>query len=308
MAAKRKSRRRRKAGLFRRCWSLIATPEGRHRLGVFTITILVLALALGVGWGLQRLERFVRKDRSEHQTGITLRLLHQPAWMQRFGDLPQEILASAGITPDDFILDKALARRTGEKLAENPWIRRLRRVSKQPDNTLLIDCEFRRPLTAVRHQDVYYLVDDEGVRLPGVWKEHDLDSLGMKRLFGVASQPPVPGQRWEVEDLAAGLKLLLLLEPHPYYRQIHAVHVDNFSGRKDPRRAHLTLTTPHATQIRWGRAAGTEGRLELPVRGKLENLREVYEKFQTLDGPLEYIDLRDPQPRYRLRDPASPPT
>jgi hypothetical protein len=306
MAKKKKTK---KHGLIRRWYDGLEEETRRSfRRGIGNFVFLVL-LGLCIAFGLRELEQWVVSRQAENQKSLTVQLASPPEWTKKFPQIVYEVLSSSGIKGEDRLLDADLAGKVGRNVSRCPWVREIREVRKFKGNRIVVDCEIRKPMALVFRKGRYYLVDSDYVRLPGVYryrKSHPIKDLHV--IYGVLSPPPEPGKVWPGKDLPSGVRLAKLLQRQPYGNEISAVHVGNFSGRADPRKPHIYLTTPKSTKIYWGRAPGSEGRLEQSPEEKLRGIMLVYLRFKTIDGKMEYIDVRDPQPRFRYRVPDVHPT
>jgi hypothetical protein len=61
------------------------------------------------------------------------------------------------------------------------------------------------------------------------------------------------------------------------------------------------LTTENQSEIRWGRAIGTEGRIEVNHEMKLHHLEELFIRYGSLNK-LAHADLRGQKVLVSLRD------
>jgi hypothetical protein len=188
----------------------------------------------------------------------------------------------------------------------SPWIRKVNQVrlayTRSPGDTLEIDCDYRIPIALVHLKDAYYLVDEQGILLPEQYDASQLSRIlfgadghtNIRVVDGVQNpQPPLPGQRWKGDDLAAGLQLVKLLYGLPYAEDIVKVDVANFQGRRDPRDAQLVLLTKYDTEIRWGRPVNAKDFfVEISAAEKLEHMQQVYTQYHRIDGHFPWIDLR----------------
>jgi hypothetical protein len=287
------------------------------------------AAALGailIGVGLYQLRKSVANSIAMQTEPPRVVIKNRPAWMSPL--LHDDLCAAARPARPQSALDRDALRQAVEALRSNPasapWIREVRQVrllyGRRPGDTLEIDCEFRTPVAVVRWQDRYYLVDNEGCALPKPYAPEQLASvlygrdhrINIRIVEGVAGGPPLPGQKWQGDDLAAGLDLVKLLGT-PQYRafteEIVKVNVANHGGRLDAREAHLVLATNHTpeTQVRWGRAVRAADAMvaEVPPTQKIEYLYRVFQEYGRVDAGRQWIDIRFDRITYPISAPEA---
>jgi hypothetical protein len=153
----------------------------------------------------------------------------------------------------------------------------------------------------VKWTDAYWLVDAEAVLLPGKYGQN-LPGIVLGRdgrvniriIEGVeCPKPSRPGQRWNGDDLLAGLDLAKILYGQKFTEDIWKVSVSNFQGRKFPLEAHLVLETRYDTEIRWGRpVSARDAFVEVPAAQKLAAIERLYQLSKRSDGNYSWLDLR----------------
>ena len=202
-----------------------------------------------------------------------------------------------------------------EGLAGSAWIEELQRITKQSDGTIRIFAKFRKPFAMIERHGTAYLVDRHGVRLPEQWSAGALNRGGWIVIRGVEVAVPNPGEKWDGEDLAAGLKLAAFLYQMetagqlPFRDEIRAIDVSNFDGRRNRRDGHLQLVTTNAgSYIHWGMAPGAEYGVEATAGRKLAMLRELYARAGRFPdrGPIDVRGedgIRFGQPNYEAATP-----
>ena len=266
---------------------------GERGQSMFVRSLLSLAVfvcAAGViVYVLRQLEVYV-EARGPEDPDVRLTLRGVPKAYR--GRPAQEILADAREVASVGWADDRLVEDIGVNISKVGWIKRVRRVEKLFDGRVLIDCDYRTPAALVEHDTKYYLVDGEGVRLPGQY----VNDPRYRLIAGVAVAPPETGQPWEGQDLQAGLALLDRLAGEPFWDQISAVSVHNFRGRTDPRGVQIELVTTSpgpgrvAGRIRWGSALGDE--IEEPTpEEKVATLRANYARYRRIDCNQMWIDV-----------------
>ncbi len=271
---------------------------GEHRSRTVRGAVWLAAIgcvAIGICIGLARLETRVhaldRYDRS-----LTLRWVDLPDWLQ----LPDNkhildgLARRVDLRAEDRLLDPCLAERLGRVLCEPTvgWIKSVDRVAVEPDGVVSIRCKFRRPVSWVQHGRYCYLVDAEGVRLPGRYAVSDCDDSSLMLIEAVRLDPPATGSVWRGADLAAGLRLVTLLTDKPFRHQIVSVDVANHDGRCDRSRPHIELATDRAgSRVWWGRPPDEEFGTEITASQKITLLDTLYRQWGRIDMNRSYVNI-----------------
>lgn len=257
--------------------------------------VLILLIPLAVGWSLSRLENRVHAF-AAYDRPLSLKWVELPPWLR----LPENrhVLDSLARTLDlqstDRMLDRSLAERLGTALADPGigWVKSVDRVRIDPSGEVTIKCHFRMPAAWVQHRKVGYLVDAEGVRLPGRYDISDCRSTAMLVIEGVTGSPPEIGAPWPGDDLAGALNLVSLLDGKPFRHQITSVHVGNYRGRRDRSRPHIELATDlPGSRIWWGRPPGEDVGTEISADQKLILLETLYRQSGRIDMNRSYVDI-----------------
>ena len=201
------------------------------------------------------------------------------------------------------LADKKVARKVAEKLAGNIWVRKIPAggVINNYDGSLSIRCEYRKPLAIVGAGGVWVRLDRDALVLPGRFLRSGVPAGKYREILGVKSNPPVEGQVWSAEDLLAAVNILRLIDGKPFAGEITAIDVSNYRGRRNTYNSHILLTTEMQSELRWGRAIGTEGRIEVGYEIKLHHLEELFIRYGSLHK-LEHADLRGQKVTVRKRD------
>ena len=254
--------------------------------------VLLLAAWIGTTHGLSRLEAHVDEK--------LLGRFDQPRLT--FLDLPDSVAelvrADLYAAVEDSLkrpwTEDALCREMATRLATVGWVAKVHYVRRTADARFEISARYRIPVALVQREKEFFLVDDEPVRLPGLYRYEPSWLL----IHGVAQPPPQPGVTWSGEDLRAGLAILQALRGEPYRDQVTAIVVDNFGGRRNPRQSHLELATDRAGgRIRWGSAPEREVE-ENSVVQKLTILRANYQQSGRADAGHQVIDVATFPDRY----------
>jgi len=237
-------------------------------------------MVIGAGMGLARLESRVHAAPRFGQPPV-IELVDTPEGLRETiaGKLaPFE--AISGFAPE-------LCAKIGRALESDPWVRRVISVRRANDLRITVRCAYRLPAALVQIDMAFYLVDNEQVRLPGVYGYQE----SLPLIQGVDSNPPPPGGVWQGADLEAGIALARLIASEPFARQITGIGVHNYGGRRANRDAHLVLATDRAgCLIKWGSAPGEEVE-ENTIRRKIAILRHNFERFGRADAGFREIDI-----------------
>lgn len=203
-----------------------------------------------------------------------------PAWTDRQGEELVKI-ANPGVT----LFDEALVAKVGKSFEDCAWIKRVTAVERVFPDQLRIRFEYRKPRLAVRCENGYVLVDEDAVRLPGVYVEPPACERAT-RVAGVGGRPPEPGRVWDAPALKAGMAMADYVEATPLLARlkVREINVANHGGRLDPRQSEVTLSTAAGVELAWGRTPDTARFGDPSPEEKLENLREVLAAYPELTG------------------------
>ncbi len=270
-------------------------PELWKRFARRSCRLLVLVMVLaGVVVGLRYLDGYVHRISSERDMRLVVEFPNYPKWASE--ELIEYICLSSGVNGDDLLLDKELVAKWAGNLARNPWVRQVRKVHRNYNGRVVIDCELRRPVAAMREGPRLYYIDLEGVVLPSMLVDEHLVELR-----GEPTRLPQPGECVSSSSLMAGLGVLAMIrevdEQMPrqerIWRKLARLDVSNYEGRINRANSHLSLYTQADTEIRWGAAVGRERPFyEAPAKYKLASLYRAFKKFGSLDK-YQSVELRN---------------
>lgn len=235
-----------------------------------------LALVAGFLFGLYRLDSHV---------DAALQARYEP--VLHIVDVPQALVGEADVALRDALTPllkqpwtgDALCKALAERAAAVGWVKGAPTVHRAGDGNIEVRCAYRVPVAMVQAGVMFYLIDEDGVRLPG---EYAHDSRFVF-LAGVRQPVPPVGKAWVGDDLAAGLEVVRLVRDEPFAPQITAVILDNFAGRVEQRHPHIELSTDQQGRILWGSAPGKEVE-ENTVVQKLAILRENHRRTGRADA------------------------
>ena len=263
--------------------------DGRRALfglRVLLSVLTVVAAVFGWQWSERALADYVSTHRNATVTVESVTLASAPSWMSPM--LHDELQSLVAKEVGDDPLSGFDLRRAGSALAADPWVARVGRIQRIPGGQLVVHADYRQPVALVQVGDGYHLVDSQGVRLPGLYLEHQLDRLNMPVLTGVDAAAPAAGQEWRGADLHGGLALVRLLAPEPYMNQIRAIDL----GQRDSRgRARLVLWTRSGGMVRWGLPPGREQSIEPDAATKKQRLAELYRRRRQIDAGGRAVDI-----------------
>lgn len=265
------------------------------------IVLVTAAAACGLLYALDFFRAEIRVSPGYVMTSESLRLVTYPKWMT------PAVLAEldVGLLDPDFpqrfsLLDANVCDRIARAYERCPWIEKVERIVKHDPRVdpksppLEVFLRFRRPLVFVQARDGFILVDERGIRLPGVYREPRLGSVKFLIVTGVPGAPPEPGQAWSDPAVGAALKVADAVDARREAFRLATIDVSNFGGRHDPRDTEIALWTANDTRIKWGRAPAA-GPTDIPEKTcdeKVAYLDYVYGFLHgQVDGYLSYIDI-----------------
>lgn len=275
----RRRRKRRTGGVG--MFSAIAVGAIRGVLGLRLLRYVWVAPVLaGAVWGIGRLEAYLL-GRPSFLAAPKVRLADVPAGLEeRILAVIDPVVQVPWSAPD-------LCRDIGQALERSAWVKRVRQVRRYADGSVVVSADYRVPAALVQVGGDFYLVSDDGVRLPGRYGYH----ASLVVVQGTAALPPEAGQRWPGTDVGAALAIIRLLRDLPFFDQITGVLVDNCEGRRDKREPHILLATaPSGNRIVWGSAPGREIEENFPEE-KIQILLENYRQWGRIDAGHEMIDI-----------------
>ncbi len=226
-------------------------------------------------------------------------LADPPEWLDE--EASQEIRRTVLELARKDSTDPKLPAKAAVALSGSIWIERIppAAIVNDRQGRLIINCEYRKPLAMVTGPTVLVRVSADGLVLPGKYKRTAPEAKLYRRILGVTTEAPEAGVKWKAADFQAGVALLKLIDGRPVGSEITAVDVSNYKGRKNPTKAHLVLMSEEA-YLYWGRAIGTEGRLEADHLSKLKNLEVLFLELGSLNK-LNYANLTGEKATFRRR-------
>jgi len=273
------------------------------------------AVGCGILYALDHFREEVRVAPGFVMTSESLRLVKGPTWMT------PSILAELDVGrldpefPKRFsLLDADISPRIAAAYQRCLWVDRVEKIVKHDPRVapnappLEVFLRFRRPIAFVQTPEGFCLVDDQGVRLPGVYREPALGATKLIVVTGVSLRPPAPGVAWNDSGLRAAVRVAEAVEPRREAFRLATVDVSNFGGRRDARDTEIALFTTNDTRIKWGKAPSSEAAMlaEKSLLEKVAYLEYVYKTLHgQVDGVLSYIDIPNEAIRRRSTDVAT---
>ncbi|MEA3368616.1 MAG: cell division protein FtsQ/DivIB [Planctomycetota bacterium] len=278
-----------------------ASPARFRAIKAALAAVVTAAVGCAAVYGLGALREQVAHTLPYQVSASSLRLVEGPSWMT------PGILAEldVGLLDPDFpqrfsLLDEGVTERIAAAYERCVWVERVKRIEKHDPRVdpsrppLEIVLKFRRPMAFVRTARGCCLLDADGVRLPGMYREPQLGAERLLVVRGVSTRQPAVGQAWSDASLSAGLRVARAVESRRQRFRLASVDVSNFGGRRDPHETEIALVTASGTRIKWGKAPSPEAarlREKSPAE-KLAYLAYVYEQMGgRVDGVLAYIDI-----------------
>lgn len=288
--------------------------------------LLISAAAAAAGFGMHSLEQWVLHKRAVSlPKSVKLVLADKPWWMP--ASLEDQLCRQLLPANADFG-DPALGQKVNDLAAASPWISSIGSVVKRwQGQTGFVELRavYRQALARVVSQDGSSgFVDTDGVLLaeqqvprfgltfaegqgqkkvlyaaaedaPHVpWQIHYME------IYGVAAAAPAPGQKWQGQDLADGLKLAQMVLARPYWNEIAVIDVRNHPthriSRSEPpfqliARAVMDQQVVE-TRLLVDRFWQDSSDYTVPPAQALRNLDVIYQRFGRLAGVRTYLDLR----------------
>ena len=246
-------------------------------------------------------KNYIRPPQS-NETGI-IGLMKVPDWAS--DELKEKIVLEAG--GPMVKLDENTANTVAESLRSVSWIHNI--TVQTTTDSVQVYASYRKPVAVIQSGQIKFYIDSEQVVLDYV-PMPDLKIVEIKGIM-LENDELRLGQRWERDDLAAGIKILgeiyqmsMTETPkNPLIDEIASIDLSNYQGRRNKSKPHIVLYSTDNTEIQWGAEFGA-GTLyfESPDYQKLAKLFSYYDQEGTLNGgsKIKFINLRDPQDKIPL--------
>ncbi len=255
----------------------------------------IVCVLIGVAVGFVFLEKYVARTDLAEKT-LPIELVDVPDWVTE--PLKEKIYAAARAYGEGLSIDENTASSVQQNIeALVAWLRQVQ--VQVTHDTIRISGHWRKPLALVKRGLQSFYVDEELVIMDFV----PVPNLPVVKIEGLslAVKPPLPGDIWQGDDLAAAVAVLARLQKmdklispdRPLLDEIDRIDISNFNGRESNRFPHIVLYTKDNTEIIWGAEIGTWQRhLEATDEEKLTNLYAYYKEHGSLLGGAKYINLQ----------------
>jgi len=283
-------------------WPMKSKPKRRRRRSDFILPPIIRILAqsmIGITMllsilaglcyllmiGVNRLDAHVKHDLLSENSEATIVFSDLPESLERMA--LDDLYTQISDLLDTSWTRKTLCQEMTERLERAGWIDKLHYVRRSGNGQIQISANYRIPVAMIQQKDRLFLIDTNGVRLPGQYR---YDS-SWRLIQGISEVAPVPGELWEGADVQAGLSVWAFIDQELFTKHIKSVLVNNFGGRVNPRATHIELVTDHQHgRIRWGSAPGFEIE-ENTISQKLAILRANYRETGRADANHKIIDI-----------------
>ena len=301
----------------------VAEPPSALRRFLLRATLhLTIAATLtgGLAYAAMTGRRAIERADAVDAPPLTVEMLNRPGWMS--DGLTRQI---AGAVPRLAAspFDQSVLKTAYDRLAANPWVRQVhgvrRKFGQSPGDTLVIDCDYRAPAALVRWGRYYWLVDNDGVKLPDPFTAADLPQAtvghdgrtSLRTVTGINLPPPESGRKWPGADVAAALDTAKLLYGKPYLDDVTEDRPDQLRRADRPvAAAGGAGDQTRGTQVWWGRPPSPGDRdyyVEVSVARKLATLAAVVKQYGRVDAGRAWLDVRFDTGLLPADDPAAKP-
>lgn len=258
------------------------------RQGILTLGVCLTILLIH-----RRIYEYLLEDPRTQVDLSSLQVAQRPGWASEGLDF-EPLRAPQGRMS---LLDPKLVDVVADYYRQNPWIESVAAVDKFYPNRVQVRVCLRRPVAAIPVEGGLALVDDSGVRLPGLYPRVPETLGALPTIVGISGEAPPPGVVWSDPGVNEALTVARALRAWTVDRAcpIAVIDVRNLHGGVDARQTEIVLWTPDQRAIHWGRASDTMMYGELPVAEKMANLRRVLAVHPRLAG-LKSVKLHFREP------------
>lgn len=263
---------------------------------ILTIIVMVAAIC----YGFAKLEDFVRNEICrENESSIPLMLIDKPDWLNQ--ELLKRINETARMGEERLSFRPDTASVVARNLDSHfKWLTDIRVHTTA--EAVEVYAKYRKPVAILKTDGGEYYVDDELVALDFI----PINTFRIIEITGFKNKAkPLPGQYLREDDIAAGLKLIRLLQQMDMQQtkkliyEIQSIDVSNYNKR-GAAVSQLIIRTIDGVEVLWGAEPGqAAANVESPEEQKLMSLYKMFRTRGTLkpQTPEEYkyIDLRYPK-------------
>ena len=263
-------------------------------------TILLATVFVGVYFGWARRVRPIVAESYYRLSADNIEIPTPPPWIK--ADVKAEVLRDASLSTAS-MLENDVAVRVADAFELNPWVAKVRRVSKRSPTRIEVDLEYRRPVAWVKVPAGMFPeigegvlpIDRDAVLLPqSDFSTADLGKFMRIDIADVSMCGPV-GTPWGDPRVAGAAKIAELLADDWQQLGVWLIRAVTDYGRGGPKpRIRFELQTRQGKRIIWGSAPGEETAGEPPAAQKLHLLASYVRDHGPLDNTeLLGLDLRD---------------
>jgi hypothetical protein len=282
-AGRKPSKAKRSTSVDRKPWDPRRTLIGLKFLSVFVASIVFVTC----WWHAQRhLVNYLGSHPEHAARNLQVEMVNMPSWMnpQVHDDL--RLLAARQVGRNPFNVHSL--RSVHDALSQNAWVDRVERVERISADHVRVHATYRQPVAFIERGSECYLIDHQGIRLPGVYRIQQATQLPLPILRGVDSPVVLEGKAWTGPAVQAGLSLVRELAREPYSHQVETIDV---SGRDSRGRIHLAIMTGRGGVVRWGLPPGQEQSVEPPASTKRAWLAQLVRENGSIDAGGKMVDL-----------------
>lgn len=290
--AKRKSSKKKSSGNVSRFFSTVATWFDWHAIhrAAIALTWLIAGVAAVAGWiyGVPRLEARVAQQAVDHAQPFEVKFTGAPAWVNNELRRSLADVVRSYVGPDPLAQQDLIDARIA--LMETGCFDSVAQVRRSGNYSVEVDATFLEPFAVVKWNGRKILIDNKGRLLPPSYRLSD--RAHFLSITGLYYSPPAgPAQRWEGTDVAAGLKLVQLLQPQPWSGQIDTIDLTGFMQSKP-----IKLITDRGSTLIWQSAPDEERAGEVSGAEKIRRIQFLFDRRGRVDGGYQTeLDLTDPR-------------
>ena len=248
-----------------------AAKGGRHSLVIAAILLAVTGGGSYAVW--QQVRGHVIGGEEYRIDPDKIVISPPPAWIR--SDVKAEVIRDATFAAPLSLLDGDLTVRMATAFAAHPWVAHVERVSKHYPAGLDVVLTYREPVAMVEVEEgtAALPVDAEGVVLP-TDDFAPADAEAYPRIGEIHTAPSGPvGSNWGDARVIGAAQIAAALAGD--WQALGVVRI--VPGGQRPGRTGVEyvfdLVTAAGTQIRWGRAPGSDLSGELPAAEKILQLK-----------------------------------
>ena len=262
-------------------WSGLPLPRltpPQLKRGMLVAGWTALLVGVGAAWsmGVPRLEAYAADRIVTHH--VEIEFIGARAWLLENESIHRQLevavlqhLRGTALEADSLHAARAALEATG-------WFERVDQLVRTDLGRIEVHGVYMQPFAVIRNGFGHHVVDRQGRILP---KQLPLDqTVDLPSMSGVRfGRPDALGSVWPGTDVAAGLRLIEVIDRQLWSHQVSAVDVSEYTSNQS-----LWLRTKRGGRIQWGRSPGEERGAEVPTEQKLRYLDELFARSGSIDG------------------------